>query len=107
MLKKVISTAVKCTKKIGKFLSPTQAKPRKVNHCAKWATFTYNGKKHIQNTNIKVAVVRKNTLNKNLKSLERDCIFHKAQEMNYGIENHIDSHNTIIEVLCQYRGRTQ
>jgi hypothetical protein len=67
-----------------------------MNHCAKWATFTYSGQQYNENTKIKVAVVFKHTLNKTLNSLERDCIFCKAQEMNYGNENHVDNHNSII-----------
>jgi hypothetical protein len=64
-------------------------------------------KEYHKNTKIKVAVVFGNTLNKNLNSLERDSMFFKMQEMNYRNENDIDIHNTIIEVLHQYRGHTQ
>jgi hypothetical protein len=47
---------------------------------------------------MKVAVVFENTLNKNLNNLERHCMLFKMQEMNYGNENDIDSHNTVMEV---------
>lgn len=64
-------------------------------------------KEYHKNTKIKVTLVFGNTLNKNLNSLERDSMFLKMQEMNYGNKNDIDSHNNVIEVLHQYRGHTQ
>jgi len=34
-------------------------------------------------------------------------MFFKMQEMNYGNENDVGSHNTVVEVLHWYRGHTQ
>jgi hypothetical protein len=36
-----------------------------------------SGKEYDKNSNIKVAAVVQNAVNKNLNSLERDCIFYK------------------------------